>query len=260
MSTWLKDAVGGTRDHLGVHNSGNVVVVRSKGAEVELDWTLIDGQQRMTTTSLLVAAIRDAALKEGGTKKLIEGLERILYVGEAGEWSKGERTIQEGEDLDFCRLLPSFHDRRSFFVAVTEGICQHRTVQDMEQLERSSLQMKAKRIFDSMIRNRLDSTCGSNASRRVSELEELSRQALYKMGLTLAEIQGPGVNLAQVFLWLQEKTLFGEGALLHNPTPGVDFAASDLQRNLVLASVAGRSLAEQEQFYRDRWLGPLENR
>jgi hypothetical protein len=25
----------------------------------------------------------------------------------------------------------------------------------------------------------------------------------------------------QVFLWLQEKGLFGEGSLLYNPTPGI---------------------------------------
>ena len=28
------------------------------------------------------------------------------------------------------------------------------------------------------------------------------------------------VDLAQVFLWFQEKSLFGMGALLHNPNPG----------------------------------------
>ena len=45
------------RDHLGIHNSGNVVVKRS--AAEDGNWICIDGQQRITTASLLVAAIRD---------------------------------------------------------------------------------------------------------------------------------------------------------------------------------------------------------
>jgi uncharacterized protein with ParB-like and HNH nuclease domain len=56
VSGWWADVVGGKRDHLGVHNSGNVVLIKS---DVERgDWVCIDGQQRMTTTALLVAALR----------------------------------------------------------------------------------------------------------------------------------------------------------------------------------------------------------
>ena len=28
------------------------------------------------------------------------------------------------------------------------------------------------------------------------------------------------VNFGQIYMWLQEKSLFGEGALLHNASPG----------------------------------------
>ena len=54
------------------------------------------------------------------------------------------------------------------------------------------------------------------------------------------------INLSQVFPWLQEKTLFGEAALVHNPKPGIDFTPADLARNLILASVLDRKLSEQE--------------
>ncbi len=280
MGGWFRDCVGGTRDHLGVHNSGNVVVKRSE-AEAEADdegkaaWIVIDGQQRLTTTSLLVASLRDAAIKEEGARrtKLVRKLERVLYTDAeaARRWGREEegkkRAIEEGEDVKFCRLLPSFYDRRAFFVAVTEGLAA-RSVEDArpeEDLERSSLQLRAKRHFDVQIRRRLDSLCGAADAgaaarrRRQEELESLSHLALHKMGLTLVEVQNR-VNLAQVFLWLQEKTLFGEAALLFNPSPGVDFSAADLERNLLLASVAGRSLSEQERFYREKWLEPLEGR
>ncbi len=47
VSGWFRDAVGGKRDHLGVHNSGNVVVVRDqsektdKDEEPEKEWILV---------------------------------------------------------------------------------------------------------------------------------------------------------------------------------------------------------------------------
>ena len=85
--------------------------------------------------------------------------------------------------------------------------------------------------------------------RKLSELADLAHLALEKMGLTLVEILNE-INMAQVFLWLQEKSLFGQGALLHNPTPGVDFSGADLIRNLILVSVMDQSLGYQAQFYR----------
>ena len=85
--------------------------------------------------------------------------------------------------------------------------------------------------------------------RKLAELADLAHLSLEKMGLTLVEILNE-INMAQVFLWLQEKSLFGQGALLHNPTPGVDFSGADLIRNLILVSVMDQSLSYQAQFYR----------
>ena len=61
ISGWFCDTVGGKRDHLGVHNSGNVVVKRSEAEGG--NWICIDGQQRITTATLLVAAIRDCLVR-----------------------------------------------------------------------------------------------------------------------------------------------------------------------------------------------------
>merc|ERR1719273_3097161 len=68
------------------------------------------------------------------------------------------------------------------------------------------------------------------------------------------------VNFGQIFLWLQEKSLFGMGALLHNPSPGEYFTGGDLVRNLVLAAVANKDLETQEQFYFQYWLRPIEEK
>ena len=50
----------------------------------------------------------------------------------------------------------------------------------------------------------------------------------------------------------------GEGKLLYNPTPGVDFQTGDLVRNLLLSRHMDSSLAEQEKVLWDYWLKPLE--
>ena len=50
------------------------------------------------------------------------------------------------------------------------------------------------------------------------------------------------VNLGQIYLWYQEKSLFGMGALLHNASPGEYLTGGDMVRNLVLS---GQFLADQ---------------
>ena len=50
-----EDVVRGQRDHLGVHNTGNVVLKTSKHGD---GFIVIDGQQRITTTMLLLTALR----------------------------------------------------------------------------------------------------------------------------------------------------------------------------------------------------------
>ena len=51
----FQDVTGGKRDHLGVHNSGNIVL---KLSTVDDGFIVIDGQQRITTTMLFLAAVR----------------------------------------------------------------------------------------------------------------------------------------------------------------------------------------------------------
>ena len=53
----MQDVVGGKRDHLGVHNTGNVVL---KLSSMDEGYIVIDGQQRITTTMLFLAALRYA--------------------------------------------------------------------------------------------------------------------------------------------------------------------------------------------------------
>ena len=66
------------------------------------------------------------------------------------------------------------------------------------------------------------------------------------------------INLGQVFLWMQEKALFGMGALLTNKSPGVHFQAADMVRNAFCATMMHLPLLEQERRYAAAWVAPLE--
>jgi len=57
------------------------------------------------------------------------------------------------------------------------------------------------------------------------------------------------LNLAQVFLWFQEKDIM-ISTMMYNSCPGVNFRACDMVRNLVLSTYMSRPLAEQEKTLR----------
>ena len=66
------------------------------------------------------------------------------------------------------------------------------------------------------------------------------------------------VDLCQWFLWLQEKSLLGFAALLMNDTPGVDFKAGDLVKNLLLSVFLEKSVSYQDQVYQRLWTPTLQ--
>jgi len=236
---WFEDVVRGKRDHFGIHNTGNLVVT-----EVGREMMVIDGQQRTTSTMLFLASTRDALVGMGeGEGKTCKQLERVLF--EDGQ-VKAFEEVAEGEDIASCRLLPSFQDRRSFFQLMLGHQCS----------EPQSFQARAKAIFDKRIK---EETAKMDNKEKLEWLEDKVRASLDRMGVTLVRVLNE-VNMAQVFLWLQEKSLFGEAALVYNAAPGVFFTGADMVRNLMLAPIMNQNLEEQEEFYRRHWLLPLERR
>ena len=67
--------------------------------------------------------------------------------------------------------------------------------------------------------------------------------ALHKMSVMLVIIVNE-VNFGQIYMWLQEKSLFGMGALLHNPSPGEHltgkFTVSQTKIHLLLQKIMKR--------------------
>ena len=68
------------------------------------------------------------------------------------------------------------------------------------------------------------------------------------------------IDLAQMFQWLQEKTLFAAGAVLWNPAPGVAFGARDLIRNAAMAAFLDEPVRAQENALENLWQKPLADR
>ena len=106
-----------------------------------------DGQQRTTTLSLLIASIRIAALR-GKNQKLADKLFKFLIhdVDAYKTWAKDNqlKDIKDGEYLEFFRVVPTFSDRRAFYLAVLD---------DEGKFDKTtqSLIMKCKRFFLSVM-------------------------------------------------------------------------------------------------------------
>ena len=91
---------------------------------------IIDGQQRLTTVTLILAAIRDAilSLNENDNSNhdtttndpLLDMIHRMLFldVPAMTTWISIEQQLEEGLVVDFCRLIPTYCDRNSYFAAI----------------------------------------------------------------------------------------------------------------------------------------------
>jgi hypothetical protein len=120
VPAWWRDTANGSR-----HSCGKIVLKQHNDGSY---WCL-DGQQRLTTTLLLVAAARDTLLQfESAADESVAICQSILYTDvDAAQASGASLTIGEGEHVAFCRLTPSFVDRKPFLEIICEGLGAHVT-------------------------------------------------------------------------------------------------------------------------------------
>lgn len=252
VPAWWRDTARGE-----AHSCGKLMFKQHDN-----DWWCLDGQQRVTTTMLLVAAARDALLRlkcsapDLSVAKSIGILEQVLFVdvSAAHEFASSGSRIASGQRLLFSRLVPSYCDRQNFFELIVGGLAADGTDTWLSDTTRHSAQFDTKHYFDGQFQLMID--------RAISKKDALATitarvDAALNMQLMMIEFQS-SVNLAQVYQWLQEKSLISMGALLFNPTPGMKMHACDLTRNLFISPWAGESLGEQEQQHAVWWLAPIE--
>eukprot|EP00297_Palpitomonas_bilix_P023798 CAMPEP_0113910244 /NCGR_PEP_ID=MMETSP0780_2-20120614/27404_1 /TAXON_ID=652834 /ORGANISM="Palpitomonas bilix" /LENGTH=523 /DNA_ID=CAMNT_0000906351 /DNA_START=119 /DNA_END=1690 /DNA_ORIENTATION=- /assembly_acc=CAM_ASM_000599 len=245
---------------------------------------VIDGQQRLTTCLLMLAAVRDYA-KSVGSEDVVRACEVHMYR-DMTEWEawreerqhainkEGWKPLAKGDILPFSTLIPSFADRQPFFEHLVVGALDGA---ELSEDSKSSHQGSAYSHFSSELRRAVDAAVGKwRSGRGEAEKEKeseregeecarkealvaLAQKALDGSTFMRVDIEND-INYGQVFLWLQEKSLFSMAALLHNPTPGENFAAGDLVRNLFMSRFMGRDFAEQERVYEELWVKPIEEK
>jgi Protein of unknown function DUF262 len=240
------------------HSCGKLMFKQHDGA-----WWCLDGQQRVTTTMLLVAAARDALLRLGKRNanlhidEAVSTLNSVLFmnVNDAHAFAATRSHVAKGQRLLFSRLIPSFCDRQHFFELIVGGmVTGDGTDEWMSESTRHSIQFDTKHYFDEQFQQIIDS---NNRSTEALRIIASRADAALHMQLMMIEVQS-SVNLAQVYQWLQEKSLLSMGALLFNPTPGMNMHACDLTRNLFLSPWTGESLDAQESLHAQFWLAPIE--
>jgi hypothetical protein len=104
------------------HALGRITTVK-RGDDDRM--AVIDGQQRNTTCSLLLAAIRDTLMNIGEPcSDLVASIDAALLPDRDGleKWLAARQgkavVIHEGEELPFAALVPTYCDRAAFFAAL----------------------------------------------------------------------------------------------------------------------------------------------
>lgn len=228
---WEKQIAGWWRDVAHGHRTGKIVLRPTPDAV-----DVIDGQQRITTCLLLIAAIKDAVKRchEDPTfdrEQLLRRLDKVLF-----------------RDAPACTqptLIPSLLDRAPFFDLIGAKSVPSVSLAPIERPPETTFMGRAKAYFAERM-----------GGMELRALESLAAKAL---GMTVMRVAilNP-IHLGQVFLWLQEKSLVSMGALLWNPSPGENFLACDLVRNMLLAPFLSLPMDEQEKIYREVWFDPIE--
>lgn len=265
----------------------------------------IDGQQRLTTTTLLLIALRAEARRQTDidASSLVRKIDAVLLPNDnaiAGmkRWAKYQAfqlirnnechhqdnkttysftmpSLPSGWLPPFDTILtPSYIDRIAYF----ELLCKDHVLAALEEAINTNtntnnnntpiqIELNSSAIccqesvqcmaFDIFVYKMRQLTLATERNRIVSTLNKLYHNQLVGFSLMYIEMLTDD-NVQHIFLWMQEKSVFGMGTLLHNEHPGIDFTPIDLARNLVVSSVMNEALEEQVKFYEHCWIDPLE--
>ena len=82
---------------------------------------VVDGQQRITTINLMLSAIMSKA-KQLGEHEVVDKIENLMFadVETYKKWvsADGHKMTPEGAILPFYRQIPTFIDRKPFYLAL----------------------------------------------------------------------------------------------------------------------------------------------
>eukprot|EP00416_Gambierdiscus_australes_P015746 CAMPEP_0171078184 /NCGR_PEP_ID=MMETSP0766_2-20121228/14487_1 /TAXON_ID=439317 /ORGANISM="Gambierdiscus australes, Strain CAWD 149" /LENGTH=459 /DNA_ID=CAMNT_0011535293 /DNA_START=27 /DNA_END=1406 /DNA_ORIENTATION=+ len=248
--TLLKDAlsvVDGVKDK---HSLGRITCVKgdpNSGGRL----AVVDGQQRNTTCSLLLAAIRDIAesrREEEVCRKLSADLDAVLLPDREGlaAWLRscgGYARLEEGAALDFVALVPTYCDRAAYFAAVLPP---HVTLEgESGEWKRP---MEAKLFFQKRLQ--------AESSSRLAELADVVLHKLEWLFFPLNLDEGHADGTEDLHI-IFERLAARDATFCkpHRETEYASMGAADFVRNLLLGSF--RKEQDAIDMYKQHWL-PIE--
>jgi len=233
---------------------------------------VIDGQQRFTTVTLILAAIRDefAELATGSdmSSRKIESRVRLIHemifldTRAMGDWvadSQKNSIVAEGTALEFCRLIPTYCDRASYLAAILPPWApQSQRFLGETYNPRWHRPLLAKQHFARKIRSTMLSGSASQ-SQPIYMLQKLLGLLLDGIDILYFPIDihrgfDDGTEDTQV---IYERLAIRDATWCkpRRDTECQSMSAVDLIRNLLLGSF--RTTEEKTHFYDTLWL-PLE--
>ncbi|KAJ3236774.1 hypothetical protein HDU78_004438 [Chytriomyces hyalinus] len=234
----------------------NCKMARFRVREDDSALVVIDGQQRLTSSSLLLAAIRDALMAQPTSGELeqvvemtLDTIRKVLFSGPEGldldQVSEEAKMLEDGAILEAARLIPSYPDRRLFYCLI--GKNGYAAVQALFPESLSARVCVARNLFDSLA-----------TPLNARDLCSLTYSVLYNYTCMSNYLIAPNLNLAQMFQWFQELQINNElafgGRVL---TPGISFNTMDFSRNFFMSVCVDYDLEMQTWMYKQLWL-PVE--
>ncbi len=211
------------------HFLGAAVIAQIKtyGREVST-WEVIDGQQRLTTFQLFLAALRS-----------VSQLHETVYTSEIDKYLLNT-GIMENERIERYKLWPSYMDRKAFVKIIAPGT-------DISELGLQSPEIDGYVRKSILAYEYLKSELESFVEERVEEAEFVVEKVFeaLRSGLAIVSIELEDNDDPQVIF----ETLNSRG---------VDLKASDLMRNFIFQRAAGQSANKaklnSDRLYEKYWL------
>lgn len=220
------------RASLSPHFMGAIVVAQIKtyGKQVQA-FEIIDGQQRLTTFQLLIAAFQDVA--RGSDSRYADELRKYLL----------NEGVMENPEVERFKLWPSLTDRRAFAAIVAPEVNLDRIAS--KPADEEGYVRRATSAYE-YFRQRICGHVSPDGVFREERLETLFEAMKDGLAIVSIELEG-GDDPQTIFETLNSR--------------GVDLTAADLLRNFIFQRAKGLGQSDGslviDQLYEEHWL-PLD--
>eukprot|EP01080_Neovahlkampfia_damariscottae_P008990 gene8990-1089_t len=197
----------------------------------------VDGQQRCSTTLIILSSIRDSLNRFDANDKNVSNIKKEInsFFFEKGEEQFEQYKyldFKEGEQLRFIKFTPTFLDRKTFYQIILQ-----------REIEEKGYLWKSKTFFD-------DKFSSLNLNRIVFIYQQLLNDfAFVNVGLPDSQLR-KGFHIYQ---WFFEKSL-GVEKIFEIKSPGIKHTVQELSKNFLLSFFIDESFEKQNQIYVNVWL------